>query len=152
MISNGVYLNDRQKRIDFVLVFRTKDVKLSEDMSKSRQIYEQNLIEEGLILEYTDSIGSGEYTYVHIFAPWDLLTRYAEVMKLRMPMKTIQSNMKVLFDEEYSTDSMVFTAPYTRDKEYLFDIPVPDKEQFFTSSQRAQIVEFILKRKSFTTN
>ena len=46
---------------------------------------------------------------------------------------------------------MIFTAPYSRDKEYLFDIP-ENKEQFFTKSQRAQIVEFILKRKSFSSN
>ncbi len=72
-------------------------------------------------------------------------------MKLRMPMKTIRSNLKLLFDEEYNSDSMIFTAPYSRDKEYLFDIP-EDKEQFFSTSQRAQIVEFILKRKSFSSN
>ena len=113
--------------------------------------FQTNLIEEGLLLEYMNS-GNGEYTYVHIFAPWDLLTRYAEVMKLRMPMKTIQSNMKDLFDEEYRDKSMVFTAPYSRDKEYLFDIPTEDREDFFSSSQRAQIVEFILKRKSFSQN
>lgn len=111
-----------------------------------------NLIEEGLLLEYANSTGSGEYTFVHIFTPWDLLTRYAEVMKLRMPMKTIQSNMKMLFDTEYEDRSMVFTAPYSRDKEYLFDIPVEDREDFFSSSQRSQIVEFILKRKSFSQN
>jgi hypothetical protein len=68
-----------------------------------------------------------------------------------MPMKTIRSNLKILFDEEYNSDSMIFTAPYSKDKEYLFDIP-EDKEQFFSSSQRAQIVEFILKRKSFSSN
>ena len=69
-----------------------------------------------------------------------------------MPMKTIQSNMKMLFDTEYEDRSMVFTAPYSRDKEYLFDIPVEDREDFFSSSQRSQIVEFILKRKSFSQN
>lgn len=103
-------------------------------------------------MEYVNSTNSGEYTFVQIYAPWDLLTRYAEVMKLRMPMKTIQSNMKRLFDEEYNDNSMIFTAPYSRDKEYLFDIPTEDREQFFSSSQRAQIVEFILKRKSFSQN
>ena len=110
------------------------------------------MAEEGLLIDYVNSTGSGEYTFVQIYAPWDLLTRYAEVMKLRMPMKTIQSNMKRLFDEEYNDNSMIFTAPYSRDKEYLFDIPTEDREQFFSSSQRAQIVEFILKRKSFSQN
>lgn len=68
-------------------------------------------------------------------------------------MKTIP-NMKRVFDEEDSEEdqSMLFTAPYSRDKVYLFDIPVEDREAFFSSSHRAQIVEFILKRKSFSQN
>lgn len=37
------------------------------------------------------------------------------------------------------------------DKEYLFDIPA-DKRLFFSSAQRSQIVDFILKRKSFSAN
>ena len=148
LISNGIYNNEVLKRIDFVLVFRTKD----ESGTDARQIFESNLVEEGLVLEYKDSIGEDAgLTFVQIFAPWDLLTRYAEVMKLRMPMKTIQSNMKILFDLEFADHSMTFTAPYSRGKEYLFDIP-EQREDFFTSSQRAQIVEFILKRKSFSQN
>ncbi|CAG2117039.1 unnamed protein product, partial [Medioppia subpectinata] len=86
-ITNGVYTNEHQKRIDFVLVFRNKDnEKSGKSTAKERQIFETNLTEEGLILEYADSVGNDEYTYVQIYAPWDLLTRYAEVMKLRMPM------------------------------------------------------------------
>ena len=78
------------------------------------------------------------------------MTRYAEVMKLKMPMKTIQTSWKMLFDED-EDHSMRFTAAYSRDKEYLFDIP-PQKEQFFSTAQRAQVVEFVLKRKSFSAN
>lgn len=90
------------------------------------------------------------HTFVKIFAPWEVLTRYAEIMKLKMPMKTIQTSWKMLFDEE-DDHSMRFTAAYSRDKEYLFDIP-PQKELFFSTAQRAQVVEFILKRKSFSPN
>lgn len=78
------------------------------------------------------------------------MTRYAEVMKLKMPMKTIQTSWKMLFDEE-EDQTMRFTVAYSKDKEYLFDIP-PQKEQFFSSAQRAQVVEFILKRKSFSAD
>lgn len=71
-------------------------------------------------------------------------------MKLKMPMKTIQTSWKMLFDED-EDHSMRFTAAYSKDKEYLFDIPI-HKEQFFSAAQRAQVVEFILKRKSFSPN
>lgn len=36
MISNGIYTNESQKRVDFVLVFKTKD----ESNAKQRQIFE----------------------------------------------------------------------------------------------------------------
>lgn len=36
MISNSIYTNEGQKRIDFVLVFKTKD----ENNSKARKIFE----------------------------------------------------------------------------------------------------------------
>jgi anoctamin-1 len=40
-----------------------------------------------------------------------------------------------------------FTAVYSRDKEYLFDINTPD---FFTPATRSRIVQFILDRTRFT--
>ena len=70
-------------------------------------------------------------------------------MRLKMPMRTMQTTWKMLFDDD-EVHSMRFTAPYSKDKEYLFDIP-PQKEQFFSPAQRAQVIEFILKRKSFST-
>src|SRR5699024_949400 len=90
------------------------------------------------------------HTFVKIYAPWNVLTRYAETMLLKMPVKTMQTTWKMLFDDD-EDHSMRFTAPYSKDKEYLFDIP-PQKEQFFSTAQRAQVIEFILRRKSFSRN
>ena len=109
-----------------------------------------NLREEGLHLEYTEDISQAGYVFIKIYAPWPVLTRYAEIMKLKMPMKTMQTTWKMLFDDD-ETHSMHFTAAYSKDKEYLFDVP-PQKELFFHTAQRAQVVEFILKRKSFSRN
>lgn len=53
-----------------------------------------------------------------------------------------------MFDDEDPYSKGRFTAPFSRDKLYLFDIP-PHKEKFFSTSQRSQIVDFILKRKNF---
>jgi len=40
-----------------------------------------------------------------------------------------------------------FTAVYSRDKDYLFDLDSPN---FFTSATRSRIVQFILDRTRFT--
>ncbi len=109
-----------------------------------------NLREEGLQLEYAEDVGGAGYVFVKIYTPWNVLTRYAELMKLKMPMKTIQTSWKMLFEED-EDHAMRFTAAYSKDKEYLFDIP-PQKELFFSTAQRAQVIEFILKRKSFSPN
>lgn len=42
-----------------------------------------------------------------------------------------------------------FAVTFSMSKEYLFDIPEP-KEDFFSAAQRAQVVHFILQRKSFS--
>lgn len=91
-------------------------------------------------------------TYVHIYASWDVLSRYAEIMALRMPMKTIQSNLKLLFDEDTNKDTKAFTTVFSREKEYLFDIPDNDPENFFSPSQRGEIVSYILRRTKFNEN
>lgn len=104
------------------------------------------------MLEHVDNSVGNPISYVHIYANWDVLARYAEIMALRMPMKTIQSNLKLLFDEETNADSKAFTTVFTREKEYLFDIPEHDREDFFTPSQRAEIIDYILRRTKFDQN
>nr|KAG5704950.1 hypothetical protein BaRGS_022792 [Batillaria attramentaria] len=42
-----------------------------------------------------------------------------------------------------------YTCPYSSDKEYLFEIP-EDKETMFSNACRSWIVDFILRRKSFS--
>lgn len=107
--------------------------------------FEENLIAEGLELEYTEAkfvnTDARRIGFLKIHVPWEIICRYAEIMKLRMP----------IYDKNDLYSRGKFTAPYSKDKEYLFDIPA-DKRLFFSSAQRSQIVEFILKRKSFSTN
>lgn len=55
---------------------------------------------------------------------------------------------KFLVDEEhFPTKSHRFTAVYSRDKEYLFDLK---QNCFFTAAIRSRIVQFILDRKRFS--
>ena len=52
------------------------------------QIYEQNLIEEGLELEY-ESQEEGVLHFIKVHAPLEVLRRYSEILKLRLPMKEV---------------------------------------------------------------
>ncbi|XP_046917089.2 LOW QUALITY PROTEIN: anoctamin-4-like [Dermatophagoides farinae] len=148
------YFEDGKRRVDFVLVHakplhpnQTKGEEV--EPIQQRSVFEFNLKDEGLHLEMAEEINDSQHVFTKIYAPWSVVTRYAEIMRLKMPMRTMQTTWKMLFDDD-EVHSMRFTAAYSKDKEYLFDIP-PQKEQFFSPAQRAQVIEFILKRKSFSS-
>lgn len=156
------------RRIDFVLSY---DPKTEDNLNKKkcREIFQTNLESEGLALEF-DKPDHGLRWYVLIHAPWEVLSRYADIMKCRMPMKELPDSevleIKTLWDKMKSVGKM-FTAPfhldpklvpplqrrftcvYAKDKEYLFDIP-DNKDLFFSNTQRSRIVDYILRRKRFT--
>lgn len=124
---------------------------------------------EGLELEYELAEPSGLH-FIKIHAPREVLRRYAEILKLRLPMKELpnliipENRGNALINEvnslfkrimrKYYVDETIFptlkhnfTAVYSRDKEYLFDLESPN---FFTAATRARIVQFILDRTRFT--
>lgn len=118
-------------------------------------------------LEYEEQDVNG-LNFIKIHAPIEVLKRYAEILKLRMPMKEI-SDIKIPsrgipivkevgslfknFMKRYHPDTRMFppmahrfTAIYSRDKEYLFDI----ESNFFSSSIKSKIIQFILDRTRFS--
>lgn len=153
--ESSFYFEDAIRRIDFVLVY-SKDMSpsaLARDQNSNpfRKQFESNLRDEGLELEYAKGGRQSDLRFVKIHAPWTVLVRYAEIMKLKMVMKQIETSWRLVFDEDDPYSKGKFTAPFTRDKLYIFDIPA-QKERFFSSSQRSQIVDFILKRKNFANS
>ncbi|RWS28853.1 anoctamin-1-like protein, partial [Leptotrombidium deliense] len=147
---SSFYFEDGCKRIDFILVYDTSNGNNEKNKvyTQYREYFEKNLRDDGLLLESANDDHS-TLRYIKIHAPFDVLCRYAEIMKLKMPMKHVESGWKVILDDDDPYCRRRFTIPYTRDKEYLFNIP-PVKERFFTTAQRSQIVDFILRRKSFS--
>lgn len=124
---------------------------------------------EGLELEY-EQVETNGLHFIKIHAPKTVLRRYAEILKLRLPMKELpgchqpQTSSIPIIQEvntfirrimsKYYVDTNIFptmkqnfTAVYSRDKEYLFDLNSPN---FFTSATRSRIVQFILDRTRFT--
>lgn len=170
-VNNSLYFADGIRSVDFVVVWKTaleEETHLEEIREKKRFIYEQNLVRDGLELER--EVIENEIHFIKIHAPLEVLRRYSEILKLRMPMKeipgmagvrtrttSIVSRLKgfagkvvryFLIEEKYFPPrSHRFTAVYSRDKEYLFDLK---QACFFTAAVRSRIVQFILDRKRFS--
>lgn len=81
-----------EKDVDFVLVWDAKtDASRTEEAKERRKIFERNLEDEGLRLE-REKIEGTDYNFVKIRAPIEVLRRYAEILKLRLPMKQVRDN------------------------------------------------------------
>lgn len=85
--TKSLYLSDGRRSIDFILAWTESQYPAEEDLHRiKRRIFEQNLSKEGLILEH-DSFEAIHCTKIH--APVEVLRRYSEILKLRLPMKTV---------------------------------------------------------------
>ncbi|XP_014471955.1 PREDICTED: anoctamin-1 isoform X2 [Dinoponera quadriceps] len=168
--KDSLYFQDEIRSIDFVLVWDEYDGETQTYRNiERRKIFEKNLEKEGLQLEYELAEPNGLH-FIKIHATKEVLRRYAEILKLRLPMKELlsceipQTRSNVIIKEvntfiqrimsKYYVDTTIFptmrhhfTAVYSRDKEYLFDLDSPN---FFTSATRSRIVQFILDRTKFT--
>ncbi|EZA51402.1 Anoctamin-1 [Ooceraea biroi] len=166
----SLYFVDEIRSVDFVLVWDEYNGEAQTYHNvEHRKVFEKNLEKEGLELEYEQVEPNGLH-FIKIHAPREVLRRYAEILKLRLPMKELlgcqmpASSSNIIIKEvntfirrimgKYYLDKTIFptmkqnfTAVYSRDKEYLFDLDMPN---FFTSATRSRIVQFILDRARFT--
>ena len=106
LIKNGpvIFQNVQKERVDFILVWNSvEEPKTFEEEEEfktrnlRRETFQKNLQNEGLILE-NEAAPEGctpGLNFVKITAPSEVLERYAEILKLRLPMK------KVNISEEY---------------------------------------------------
>ena len=61
--------------------------------ARKRDVFERNLEKEGLLLEYLPAEKSG-LNFVKIHAPETVLKRYAEILKLRLPMRKVRCDFE----------------------------------------------------------
>ena len=92
-VEDSIYFTDVEKGgqsrlVDFVLVWEDRPSDPGWSLNKrKREIFLQNLETEGLEVEH-DGSGSCNYLrFVKIHAPMEILKRYAEILKIRMPIK-----------------------------------------------------------------
>lgn len=85
-VNNSLYFADGLRSIDFVLAWNPdENESVERTNAKKREIFERNLINEGLEIECETL--ENDLTFVKIHAPLEVLRRYSEILKLRMPMK-----------------------------------------------------------------
>ncbi|EFA04121.2 anoctamin-5 isoform X2 [Tribolium castaneum] len=167
-----IYFNDGMRSVDFVLVWDAfREDATTPEAYQKRKLFENNLVRDGLELEYVPQESNG-LNFIKIHAPKEVLRRYSEILKLRMPMREMPAfrqmhsrtnfivegitsqwdklkSYVIVDSEKFPEKDQRFTAIYSRDREYLFDV---DSPCFFTPAIHSRIVQFILDRKRFSDN
>ncbi|XP_041651513.1 anoctamin-1-like isoform X2 [Cheilinus undulatus] len=135
-----------------------------EEKAFKREEFEGKLRDIGLDLEKDEDAKIPGVCFVKIHAPWHVLCREAELMKLKMPTKKVyevkQSGgvmekigslvskvvepLHPLVEEHQHKNFKHLSHTFSREKQHLFDLS--DKDYFFDSRTRSSIVYEILKR------
>ncbi|KAM6950957.1 anoctamin-5b isoform 1-T1 [Lycodopsis pacificus] len=157
--KDTVFFRDGVRRIDFVLSY--VDDKDGEKKQERRRAFEANLEKEGLALETEDKSDSKDQKtyFLKIHAPWDVLARYAEILKIKVPFK--ENNFPPAQDVPLEWLSRPFRLPehIMRPQPDYFTYPfqntktnfflITNKDTFFPPSTRNRIVYYILARSPY---
>uniref|UniRef100_A0A8C6LYM8 Anoctamin n=1 Tax=Nothobranchius furzeri TaxID=105023 RepID=A0A8C6LYM8_NOTFU len=175
------FLQDGQKRVDYILTYPVREPNASsavayvemgcveennnsqeDHRSLKREEFEEKLRKMGLEIEKDEKALVPGVGFVKIHAPWNVLCREAELMKLKMPtkkvyevkqstgvVKTISSLVNKALellhphvDEHQQTSIKHLSHTFSRDKQHLFDLS--DKDNFFDSKTRSSISLWML--------
>ncbi|XP_053112016.1 anoctamin-2 [Hemicordylus capensis] len=137
---------------------------LEEAKREQRDEFERNLVEAGLEIEKDVENKSQGLSFVRIHAPWNVLSREAEILKIKMPTKKtyeikeergIVNKLSEIWDkftkplqpnvpQQNTTRMKNLSYPFSREKIYLYN--VQEKDTFFDNTTRSRIVHEILKR------
>ncbi|XP_059484748.1 anoctamin-1 isoform X2 [Neocloeon triangulifer] len=164
--EQSLFFQDGHRSVDFVLAWDIRMPTAVTDTAEHRRFFFEEQLGQELELETEEAEEGSALTFVKIHVPLDVLKKYAEILKLRVPMKEIPAFQDVhdkthsLMDsvqtavdrllgyiyvdsKHFPQKSHRFTAVYSRSKEYLFDTNASD---FFSAAIRSRIVDFILDR------
>uniref|UniRef100_A0A8C3PPF2 Anoctamin n=1 Tax=Calidris pygmaea TaxID=425635 RepID=A0A8C3PPF2_9CHAR len=131
---------------------------LEEEKRLQREEYERNLLEAGLEIEKDPENKSQGLSFVRIHAPWQVLSREAELLKIKMPTKKMyeiteeKGILKTLNElwcklteplqpqvpQQGKTNMKSLSYPFSREKIYLYNIK--DKDTFFDNATRSRIL------------
>ncbi|KAL1270695.1 hypothetical protein QQF64_029711, partial [Cirrhinus molitorella] len=177
------YFQDGLRRIDYVLTYHVQKPQSTHKQSSNpgakvdyheddqrlrREEFEENLREMGLEMEREEGTKIPGVGFLKIHAPWEVLCREAEFMKLKMPtikkyevsqgssivekvntfMQKVTAPLQPKVGENRMENEKHLSYPFSREKQHLFDLS--DRNSFFDSKTRSSIVYEILKRTKCT--
>uniref|UniRef100_A0A671R1X6 Anoctamin n=1 Tax=Sinocyclocheilus anshuiensis TaxID=1608454 RepID=A0A671R1X6_9TELE len=134
-----------------------------DDQRLRREEFEENLREMGLEMEKEEGTKLPGVGFLKIHAPWDVLCREAEFMKLKMPtikvyclINSIAEKVNVFIQkvtaplqpnvgENQTENEKPLSYPFSREKQHLFDLS--DRNSFFDSKTRSSIVTMLYEWK-----
>ncbi|XP_068134232.1 anoctamin-2 isoform X2 [Hyperolius riggenbachi] len=152
---------------EVVVVEMSHQDALEQERKDQREEFERNLIEAGLELEKDPENNTQGLNFVRIHAPWHVLSREAEFLKIKVPTKKMyevkqSSGITVKLNSAWNqctkplqpnvphlnenTKMKPLSYPFSRDKMHMYNIK--DKDTFFDNATRSRIVYEILKRTS----
>uniref|UniRef100_A0A8C0BTZ4 Anoctamin dimerisation domain-containing protein n=1 Tax=Buteo japonicus TaxID=224669 RepID=A0A8C0BTZ4_9AVES len=185
---SGMHFRDSKRKVDYVLAYHYRNRlarhppgaerpglevielgppdALEEEKRLQREEYERNLVEAGLEIEKDPENKSQGLSFVRIHAPWQVLSREAELLKIKMPTKKmyeiteeggilkklneiwckVTEPLQPQVPQQENTNMKSLSYPFSREKIYLYNIK--DKDTFFDNATRSRIVREILKRTS----
>ncbi|CAG0881377.1 unnamed protein product [Cyprideis torosa] len=160
----SLFFDDKERRIDYVMVYKEDEEDQDRFLkAEKRRVFQENLTTRGLHLEVEDKQYSsdGKLFFVKVHIPWEVLTEYAEVLNIKMPIKKVSEEknprrQKVWgfltrpFDYNHAfipSEPEYFTAGFQRNYEDQFIIK--NRDEFFTPAQRSYVVFEILRRASY---
>ncbi|XP_061819805.1 anoctamin-1a isoform X1 [Nerophis lumbriciformis] len=135
-----------------------------DDQRFRREEFEDNLQENGLELEKDEKSKIPGIGFLKIHAPWNVLCREAEFMKLKMPttkvfdvkqgdniverirlfIHKVTAPLHPKVDNLQTPSVKSLSHPFSREKEHLFDLS--DRDTFFDSKTRSTLAYEVLKR------
>uniref|UniRef100_A0A665WJL8 Anoctamin n=1 Tax=Echeneis naucrates TaxID=173247 RepID=A0A665WJL8_ECHNA len=173
---HGLYFQDGQRRVDYILTYPVKkpgggrscrqpahlltenaflgcpgEMLNGHEHHKAlrREEFEGKLREMGLEIEKEEDTKIQGVGFVKIHAPWNVLCREAEFMKLKMPTRKINTLVNKVLEplhphvEEHQPKNIKHLShTFSREKQHLFDLS--DKHCFFDSKTRSSILHFLL--------
>uniref|UniRef100_A0A672KQM9 Anoctamin n=1 Tax=Sinocyclocheilus grahami TaxID=75366 RepID=A0A672KQM9_SINGR len=130
-----------------------------DDQRLRREEFEENLREMGLEMEREEGNKIPGVGFLKIHAPWEVLCREAEFMKLKMPtfkvfvicilsqkvnmfMQKVTAPLQPNVGENRMENVKHLSYPFSREKQHLFDLS--DRNSFFDSKTRSSIVSTII--------
>uniref|UniRef100_A0A8C6I3S4 Anoctamin n=1 Tax=Mus spicilegus TaxID=10103 RepID=A0A8C6I3S4_MUSSI len=135
---------------------------LEEERREQRDEFEHNLMAAGLELEKDLESKSQGSVFVRIHAPWQVLAREAEFLKIKVPTKkmyeikaggsiakkfsailqTLSSPLQPRVPEHSNNRMKNLSYPFSREKMYLYNIQ--EKDTFFDNATRSRIINSLI--------